>query len=168
MSAYIVSKGHIRFLVEAAGRLSRDPVSWHGPLGRRSLSRFIKNPGHQELTPNQLGRLLWEENFRSVRYRYSDSSELPGPVPNPDPAEYEHVRTLLPIDPVQVFATLSCYEYQSCENEDWPESEAKIICDAIKDAAIRALPDINGTVSGVPEEWEDEVGNKVIALTDLM
>ncbi len=84
----------------------------------------------------------------------------------PDPEKYEHVRTLLPIDPIQVFATLSCYEYQSCETEDWPESEAKIICDAIKDAAIRALP--GDAVSGVPDEWENEVDNKVIALTDLM
>lgn len=168
MSAFIVSKGHIRFLVEAAGRIGREPISWHGPLGRRRLSRFIKSDNSQELTPNQLGRLLWAENFRSVGYRYSSDGGLPGPVPMPDPAKYEHVRSSLVIDPIQVFAAIACYEYQSCENEDWPDSEAKVICDALKDEAIRSLPGNDATVWGVPDEWEDEVDNQVIALTDLM
>lgn len=170
MSAFIVSKGHIRFLVEAAGRLGREPVSWYTPNGRRSLSRFARTDREGELTPTELGRLLWAENFRSVGYRYEDAdpSDLPGPVPTPSPEGYEHVRSSLPIDPVQVFASLSCYEYQSCEHEGWEGSEAKLVCEAIRRAAIRALPGDDSTVWGVPEAWEDEAENKVIALTDLL
>lgn len=159
MSAFIVSKGHIRFLVEAAGRLSRDPVSWYYDGRRRSLSRFIKKESADTLTPNELGALLWEENVKSVDHRYSEENGV---------GAYQHVRSSLPIDPVQVFASLRCYEYQSCEHEDWETSEAKAICDAIKDAAIRALPGSDDTEWGVPEAWENEDGNKVIALTDLM
>ena len=159
MSAFIVSKGHIRFLVEAAGRLARDPVSWYHDGRRRQLSRFIKKESPDTLTPNELGALLWEENIKSVDHRYSEENGV---------GAYEHVRTLLPIDPVQVFASLACYEYQSCEHPEWETSEAKVICDAIKDAAIRALPGSDATVWGVPEEWENEADNKVIALTDLL
>lgn len=159
MSAYIVSKGHIRFLVEAAGRLSRDPVSWYHNGRHRSLSRFIKTDSPNELTPSQLGALLWEENVRSVDHRYSEENGV---------GAYAHVRSSLPIDPVQVFASLRCYEYQTCEHPEWETSEAKAICEAIRRAAIRALPGSDDTVWGAPEGWEDEAGNKVIALTDLL
>jgi hypothetical protein len=159
MSAYIVSKGHIRFLVEAAGRLSRDPVTWFHNGRHRQLSRFIKSDTANALTPNQLGALLWEENVRSVDERYREENGV---------GAYEHVRSSLPIDPIQVFASLRCYEYQSCEHEGWETSEAKAICDAIKDAAIRVLPGSDDTEWGVPAAWEQEDDNKVIALTDLL
>ena len=159
MSAFIVSKGHIRFLVEAAGRLGRDPVTWYHDGRHRQLSRFIKNDTPNTLTPNQLGALLWEENVKSVDHRYSEENGV---------GAYQHVRSSLPIDPVQVFASLRCYEYQTCEREDWETSEAKVICDAIRDAAIRVLPGSDDTEWGVPAAWENEVDNQVIALTDLM
>ena len=157
MSAFIVSKGHIRFLVEAASRLGREPVSWYTDGGRRQLSRFIKTDKPNELTLNQLGALLWEENVKSVDERYREENGV---------GAYKHVRSSLPLDPVQVFASISCYEYQACEHEGWETSEAKAICESIRDAAIRALP--GEGVWGVPEAWEDEAGNQVIALTDLM
>jgi hypothetical protein len=108
---------------------------------------------------NQLGALLWDENIRSVDSRYREENGV---------GAYEHVRSSLLIDPVQVLKAADCYEYQSCEHEEWIESEAKTIIDALRDAACNAMPGYDAAVWGAPEEWENENGNKVIALTDLM
>lgn len=39
-----------------------------------------------------------------------------------------------------MLSALSCFDYQACETPDWRQSLAWQICDAIRDAAIRALP----------------------------
>lgn len=159
MSAFIVSKGHIRFLVEAALRLDRHGFSWWSPAhgARRSLKKFRTADG--DLSADELGALLWEENVKSVDHRYSEENGV-GP--------YKHARSSLPVDPVQVLKAADCYVYQTCEHPEWETSEAKHIIDALKADAINALPGYESALWGAPEAWENEDENKVVALTDLL
>ena len=47
---------------------------------------------------------------------------------------------LLHLDPVQVLKACDCYDYQSCETDDYPQSEAKRMIETIKTWAITTLP----------------------------
>lgn len=98
MSAWIVSKGHIDCLVQSLG-----------------VARIIEFRNADEV-----GRLLWEENFRSVDYRYNEHNEH---NERPEPAyTFEGVET--PLDAWVVYKQLECYDYQSCEHPEWLDSEA--------------------------------------------
>ena len=57
MSAWIVSNQHIALLVEA---IYRHEVPLENPLG-----------------PDELGQLLWDENYKSVNYRYDNNETAP-------------------------------------------------------------------------------------------
>src|SRR4051812_7977607 len=78
MSAHIVSKGHIDYLVAAA---------LFGPQGHHpNWSAYFFNPETSKTfdpreDPDALGRMVWAENYASVAYRYQDSAAdgLPGP-----------------------------------------------------------------------------------------
>lgn len=94
MSAWIVSKAHIDVLVTGLVR-----------------SEVVASEG---LTPDQLGQALWEENHRSVNYRYGEHTPTP---------EYRHEAHDVP--PVVLAKQVTCYQYQSCEHDGWMESPAK-------------------------------------------
>lgn len=151
MSAFIVDRCHIRLLVRAAESLPERhaSLSWvwginrdAGTYERRALTPC--GPGGEEgrCTPEELGQLLWDENVASVSYRYGGESRdtLPGPVGE----DYVYVHrgaSLAPRpDPVRVLKACDCYEYQSCEHPGWSASEARAALEAIRSAAIHALP----------------------------
>lgn len=139
MSAYIVSKRHIDFLVHAA-------ICY----GRPGRLRYGEMPV-EYVTADRVGRDLWRENCISVAYRYPDCApdDLPGPVPTPDPEEYEYADPRLGFPkPVAVLAALDCLEYQSCEHPGWRESAAHEFCRSLRLAAIRHLPGYDDA------EWE--------------
>ncbi len=87
-------------------------------------------------------QVLVDENYRSVNYR----SGLYG---------HETVEShtysdpyVEPLELIQIIKLCNCYAYQSCETDDWKETEAYAICDALKETAIRALPGYENA------EWE--------------
>lgn len=94
MSAWIVSKAHIDVLVTGLVR-----------------SEVVASEG---LTPDQLGQALWEENHRSVNYRYGEDTPTP---------EYRHEAH--DVSPVVLLKQIGCYDYQSCEHPGWIDSDAK-------------------------------------------
>jgi hypothetical protein len=113
MSAFIVSEEHIAALVlEGADSY----WFWNGETQRES--------------PSGIGQMLWEENHRSVNYRYRE--DTPTPV-------YRHVGSK-PYKAVERLKLLSSYVYQSCEHPEWETSRAKAYCDMLQNALIHELP----------------------------
>jgi hypothetical protein len=96
MSAWIVSKRHIDFLVKCIVR-----------------SEAVPEAG---VDLDEIGRVLWRENHRSVNYRYSERSRTP---------RYEFADIELPVDDVAyLLKQVACYQYQACERRDWKRSTA--------------------------------------------
>lgn len=105
MSAWIVEKGHIDVLANAA-------VQYGLIEGTEAAVR-------------ECGAMLWEENRRSVDYRYREENERTPYVPNVTEA---------PLDPRGVYYAVRCYDYQSCEHPAWETSEAHALCERIEAA----------------------------------
>ena len=143
MSAFIVSEGHICALI-AACHHPRNLVQWRGESG---TFRFRTTDGSTYccLDPESqdaVGRMLLAENIRSVAYRYPRDvpGERPGPVPNPEPDLFQFRSPKRRPTPVEALRLLGCYEYQSCEREDWEQSEAWRFCRAAQEHLITTLP----------------------------
>lgn len=169
MSAWVVDKVHIDFLVSAGlalpGRGSKlrwfarqateddrthEEGSWWGP----GLATFVREAGRELTyeTAGQVGAMLWNENRRSVNFRYAEDEIEP-------PYEFRQVApvtgdfsTLANL--VMVQKALDCYEYQTCESRDWRETEAHDFCVALQGAICWRLPGIS-EAKGWPIEEAD-------------
>ena len=139
MSAFVVDRAHIEFLVSAAmsRRLSParlGPMGWQGATGRKSLA--CNDYEHAAA----VAQMLWDENVRSVRYRYPDcTDDLHGPI-DCDFQYGEHRHASLTPDPVAVLKAIAGYAYQTCEHPEWETSEAFSFCESLKAHAINVLP----------------------------
>lgn len=60
----------------------------------------------------RIGQALLAENYRSVNFRYRENTE----VPEFEPARIEK------LDAGIVTGCIACYEYQSCETNDWEDT----------------------------------------------
>jgi len=144
MSAFVVSRNHIRYLVSAAAdrnltEIQDYPLSWSWEGEMHTL------PFDDRAEQTWLGQMLWAENVKSVSYRYRDdeTSELPGVVEEAEGGfQYGDHKpwSSSPITPVQVLKACDCYEYQSCEHPEWKQSEAYAFIQALRERAIEALP----------------------------
>jgi hypothetical protein len=101
----------------------------------------------------RVGQMLWDECIKSVRYRYPDDDhgQLPGPVGESFVFERRDLRTLLGLDLPQVFMSCDCYDYQTCEHEDYEQSEAWAFLQALRARAWRSLPGYQDSKWGAPE-----------------
>lgn len=116
MSAWTVSHAHIDCLVQAGIE-----------------HRLVIADQH---TPSALGRMLWDENYRQVNYRYGEDH------PTPD---YRFRGIEARLDPVIVVKALACYRYQCWENtEAWEASESRRYTDSLLAllAAAAGVPDV--------------------------
>ena len=84
--------------------------------------------------------LLFNENVRSVKHYYPESDSLPGPIDLPGKIIMPLIRPISDADPIQILKTLDSLEYQSCETEDWEETPACMLVNAIRKAAVHDLP----------------------------
>ena len=111
MSAWIVSKQHIDALVTSF-------------LGLHTFSfRQAQTPADNNL----IGQMLWDANYRSVNYRYDRKDSAPEYIFAPvNTFENKKLTT------VDILKLIDCYEYQSCENIDWPKSQAYAFCDSLR------------------------------------
>lgn len=163
MSAYIVSKEHIDYLITAGFHLPgmrRSMLHWlipreapaeayqrGEPWGPEAISDC--NERRRELSQDhadEVGRMLWAENQESVNHRYDDEEieEIYFYKCHPD-YEIRHA-----VNPIETLKALSCYEYQTCEHPEWENSEAFTFCEALRSAAIRALPGYEEAEWGAP------------------
>lgn len=157
MSAFIVNKSHINAMLQGAFA-----------TGAKHNWRFgwNHNGERHELTPfnaDEIGQMLLDENTKSVSYRYEDSpmTDLPGPAGGEYLLPFEfHPLGKVP-KPIEVLSITNCYEYQSCEHEEWEASDAKAFCDTLIAHAVRDLPGYDEA----PWEWEEVLPtNKVVRL----
>jgi hypothetical protein len=141
MSAYIVGRPHIAYLVESARQLPRRTLQ-----GGR-LSWYWRDEHHALMIGDyageiNLGAILWQQNVKSVLARYPDDTMETAPGVVGESYDYtEHKSNpFLHVDPVQALKACACYRYQSCEDAGWEASEAFAIVGAIEREAIRSLP----------------------------
>ncbi|MFH1186274.1 MAG: hypothetical protein V1755_14745 [Chloroflexota bacterium] len=159
MSAFVVSKKHIDFLLAAGLDLAqrdRTRLCWLVPAalvpevfergefeGPAAQQEFEKHARYlDEGTADGVGSMLLTENIRSVNHRYADEQPEEDSLyifarwKKIDP--FTHCREEL--DPVAVLKAISCFEYQSMEHPEWDNSEAHAFCDALRHLAITHLP----------------------------
>lgn len=121
MSAYVVHPYHINALVSWAGlQAIQFRYRWRGA--------WLPVAGDEQ----RIAEVLWRENVRSVNHLYRED----------EPADGFFFRFVAPAlhSPVQIIKACHCLAYQSCECDDWPETEARAILDAIEAHAVRRLP----------------------------
>lgn len=78
------------------------------------------------------GQQLLDQNYRSVNYRYGESTLVP---------EYKHKGTqgILLNDPYTVYKVARCYDYQCCEHPGYPASWACLRIEELLAAIEREL-----------------------------
>ena len=150
MSAFICGPDH--FIALAVFATHRNPGS-----GFRVDPRYVSGMDHPEaaqrgienLTRTELATLyanvLYAANIRSVLARYPNDTleSAPGLIEKPEQIEVTHKHVMHPnwiLKSVQILKMCDCLEYQSNEADDWKESTACNLLNAIRRAAVRALP----------------------------
>ena len=150
MSAYIVDRVHIEYLVAAA--MSRR-IRGHGS----HAFRWYHNGESHELACGdyaraaEVGQMLWDECVASVsaRYPHEDVSTLPGPIG--ETYQYgTHRPRPMTFEPVQVIKAAHCYDYQSCEHEGWEGSESYAFIHTLVTRATCELPGYDAAAWGAP------------------
>lgn len=136
MSAFIVSHDHIDALVTFAVRQKlryREPAGGYTPIILMHAT--------------EIGAILLRENVRSVLSRYPNDTEETAPgregelVANYVYAEFDGLERLPQHKLVGlILSGCSCFDYQSCETNDYENSTAYQIIDAIRTEAIRMVP----------------------------
>lgn len=136
MSAFIVSTAHINALVNAGYRACvANSLSWYVGAERRTLTSD---------NLDAVGAMLMQANAASVDYRYRETNQVP---------YYRHTfRHTRPA--VEVLKLVDCYEYQSCERPDWPQSEAHAYCAALRERLIGQLPGYDAAPWAIDDEDE--------------
>lgn len=166
MSAYICGPDHfIAIAVFAASRdVGRDwrvdPRYVEGLTHQEAKMRGLENFNDYELA-TLYADTLFQENIRSVRARYPDDKrdDLPGPciLPLHMLVKTEHfVHATWRRSPVEVLVMLDSLEYQSCETEDWQQTVAYRLLQAIRRAAIRSLPGYEKASGAFWDYYADE------------
>lgn len=86
-----------------------------------------------DVHPDEIGRVLWHENHVSVNRRYRENTPTP---------PYTYRRPTRKIDPSGLLYAVACYDYQSCEHEEWEDSDAYRWTSTLR-AALEAHPDVD-------------------------
>jgi hypothetical protein len=118
MSAFTVGTAHIDTLVNAARAFGG--------------AEFV-----DQRAADLLGAMLWDENYRSVNHRYSESE------PTPD---YRAQLVDADLSPVAVLKAIDCYEYQSCESPDWDQTRAHAFITALRNIILGRHTDLGRQV----------------------
>lgn len=157
MSAFIVPVEHIDALLAAAlSCRPSDTPRWRGKAGESVCEGYCK------LTHNSadaVGKMLVTENVRSVGYRYGGPQDDLPCMPDDRAGQrellnYRHKpdRAIRTPTVVEALKLIDCYEYQSCEHDEWETSEAFRFCAALRSHLIHRLPGY----SQAPWDWDAE------------
>lgn len=155
MSAYMVDKNHVLYLVAAS--ISRR-ISHHG-----SKAKWWFQGDWQEMLGDdykrqaEVAQMLWTENLMSIHARYPDSLSDEGKIPGTIGENYrisiDDITSNVwhEIDPAQVFRACDCLSYQSCEHEGWEKSESYAFLESLYSGAQQAVTGYGEAVWGAPE-----------------
>jgi hypothetical protein len=128
MSAFTVSNKHISALLNFYA--SQKPYA--SPQWLHSLAKPGEFPTQfdDKSILTEIGQVLVNENYRSVNHRYHEQT-----------AAFDFkLQDTDAYKPVDVLSLLDCYDYQSCETDDYYKTPAADVINAIRKAAIKALP----------------------------
>ena len=109
MSAFICSDYHVSVLANYAFE--------------QGVNYYWRNQYRKCADPEEIGAILMKENIRSVNYRYQERNKIS--------FEYDASVVGNMPDNAQILQAAFCLNYQSCERDDWPKSEAHAILLAI-------------------------------------
>ena len=127
MSAWLVSREHIDLIV--------------------THLRTTDEMTDQDATG--IGDMLWQENARSLRYRYNDADEI---WPLPVSGEYRF--TPRPTEDIPYVAKqIECYRYQACECPDFDTTPAGILTAAMLQVITAQYGDYSDTHAYVDASW---------------
>ncbi len=151
MSAYMVEKDHIQYLVDSARKLSRGGFTWYWDGNRYQVH------GGKRGNASEVGQMLWEENLMSINSRYPGGSVQAG---------YEYIHDPVGFPPelnlVQLIKSIQCYQYQACEHKGWADSQAKAMTDGMLAVIPHQMPGYGEAAWGAPPKT-----SKAILLSDL-
>ena len=150
MSASFLPVAHIDSMVSLAlYGPQADPKPWlahmelYWPTGNPDEDLFYavvtetpSDPSH--LSGQDFGRMLWEENARSVAFHHQ-LPELPAQMGGDELAAYRFT-PVLPPSLIGCFRMLDAYDYESCEHPGWEGSQAKAAVQAMRERLISLLP----------------------------
>lgn len=134
MSAFVVSDTHINTLVSFAS-LHQATYS-HSGVYKRIKDR-----------EQDVAALLYAANVRSVNHRYDETEPFGNFV-------FRWVINLP--STLAILKACDCYEYQACETDDYPQSEAAAVINAIRAWAIPRLPGYDDEPWEIPDPAHDE------------
>jgi len=126
MSAYLVEAHHIAY-----------------------IASYYVNQCDKGQDPMLTAEILAQANLDSLAARYNDDAEDPEYITECQQlaaSAYWHT-----YDPLQVIKSAMCYEYQTCEIEDYENTAAARICERIQSHALRAVPGMDRREWGAPE-----------------
>lgn len=151
MSAYMVDRNHINYLVSAAVNSNNFSYWDESRQERVDVNRA---------NASEVGQMLWNENHYSVATRYNSLDEgldkLPGVIG--EDYQFEYVDCVfLSIRPVELLKACHCFEYQSCEHDGWEDSLAYNFIDTLAKHYMRRLAGYEAAEWGAPEP-QHEVG----------
>lgn len=132
MSAYLVEREHIEYLVEAA------------------VDKGICSEGHliRRGNASEIGQMLWDENQRSLGARYEGRHGSHDPAPRY--GEHVGLSKSPSADPAQLAKACNCYSYQACETDDWETTPAFRLISKLIASTTRNLPGYDRAKWGCP------------------
>lgn len=141
MSAYLVAPEHIGAL---AAFVARKDKSGYGAYVVSSWAT-----GNSLETARNVAHQLALENIRSVSIRYPNDGD--GERPGVEMLDADFCKAAAdyaqryyfeppPLKPLDIYKMCGCYAYQSCESDNWQQTQAHEQIEAIKNEAISRLP----------------------------
>lgn len=139
MSAYIVEKNHIQYIMAAV----QSPTIRFDFTYKDESGNWVKVAKGDFDATAKLGNILWQANAAGVNARYKERSTV------------EELTSrdvyLCAIDPMQLLRSLDCLEYQSCDSPTWESSVAHGIIRRLIKCAYQSLPGYSSAIFGAPE-----------------
>jgi hypothetical protein len=151
MSAYVVDRNHIAYLVQSALDVARrggcKSFRWWGADDESHELPF----GDQEAA-DKLGQLIWDENIRSVLHRYPQDTRETMPGPIGEDFVYRHDFTMCyDFNVAAILRACHCWEYQTCETPDHKKTAAWAFVDALQRSVASHVPGYKDAAWGAPE-----------------
>lgn len=117
----------------------------------RGYTLDLKGLGEQDV-----GQILWAENWRSLNARYPDTptnrADTPGIIAEVAKDYRYHAPHSDMLSPLQIIKACHCLNYQSCESDDYEQTLAFHILEAIERAAVRKIPGYDDAPWGLSED----------------
>lgn len=139
MSAWLCNEEHI---YEIAFHYVRNCQQYVQPQNTKSVPQVVK--------------ILWKANNDSLAARYGDDVVSMNVLNDYKPMVNNIFHMAKLVD---------CYEYQSCEFDEWEESDAKKICTAVTESLLSNNPEYEAAPWGFhPDEYKKFLDKREVPL----